>query len=80
MKRKVAILLEEEIIKLAKDRAIQEGRSLSDVIQESIVHYPGNKVLMPKQRKKAYQLFCGRSMRISRQQFKEILEEDSQDR
>jgi hypothetical protein len=77
MKRKVAILLEEEIIKLAKDRAIEEGRSLSEVIQESIVHCSANKVSDPRQRKKADQLFCERSMRISKQQFKEILEEDS---
>jgi hypothetical protein len=80
MKRKVSPLLDEGIIRLAKHRAIQEGRLLSDVIQESIVHYLRNKVSDPKKREKAYQFFCERPMRINRQQVKEILEEDSQDR
>jgi hypothetical protein len=77
MKRKVGTLLGEEVLKLAKHRALEEGRSLSDVIQESIVHYLSNKVPDPRKREKAYQLFCERPMRISKQQLKEILEEDS---
>ena len=76
MKRKVGTLLEEEVFKLAKHRALEEGRRLSDVIQESIVHYLSNKVPDPKKRERAYHIFCERPMRISKQQFKEILEED----
>jgi hypothetical protein len=76
VERKVGILLEEEVFKLAKRRALEEGRPLSDVIQESIVHYLSNKVPDPKKRERAYQIFCERPMRISKQQFKEILKED----
>ena len=76
MKRKVGILREEGVLKLAKHRALEEGRPLSDVIQESIVHYLSNKVPDSKKRERAYQIFCERPMRISKQQFKEILEED----
>jgi hypothetical protein len=76
MKRKVGTLLGEEVLKLAKHRALEEGRSLSDVIQESIVQYLRNNVPDPNKREKAYHLFCERPMRISKQQFKEILEED----
>jgi hypothetical protein len=76
VKRKVGILLEEGILKLAKHSALEEGRPLSDVIQESIVHYLSNKVPDPKKRERAYQIFCERPMRISKQQFKEILKED----
>ena len=46
------------------------------MIQESIVHYLSNKAPDPKKREKAYQLFCERPIRINKQQFKEILEED----
>ena len=77
MKRKVGTLLEEKDFKLAKHRALEEGRHLSDVIQESIVHYLSNRIPDSKKKERAYQLFCERPMRISRQQFKEILEEDS---
>ena len=76
MKRKVGTLLEEEVFKLAKRRALEEGRPLSDVIQESIVHYLSNRVPDPMKRERAYQIFCERPRRISKQQFKEILEEN----
>ena len=77
MKRKVGTLLEEEVFKLAKHRALEEGRPFSNLIRESIVHSPGNRVPDPERREKACHLFCERPMRISRQQFKKILEEDS---
>jgi hypothetical protein len=80
VKRKVGIVLEEGVLKLAKHRALEEGRPLSDVIQESIVHYLSNKVPDPKKRERAYQIFCHRPMRISKQQFKEIVEENVWDR
>jgi hypothetical protein len=79
VKRKVGILLEEEVLKLAKRRAVEEGRPLSDVIQESIVHYFNNRVSDPKKREGAYHIFCEQPIRISRQQLKEILEENAWD-
>ena len=80
MKRKVGTLLEEEVLKLAKHRALEEGRPLSDVIQESIVHYLSDKLPDPQKSERAYQLFCERPMRLSKEQFNEIIEEDSWDR
>jgi len=80
MKKKIDILLEEEVLELARHRAIEEGRPLSDVIQESIVHYLNNRVSDPKKKERAYQIFCERPMRISKQQFKEIVEQNVWDR
>ena len=79
MKRKVGLLLEEEVFRLAKHRALEEGRPLSDLIQESIGHYLSNRVPDPKKSERAYQIFCERPMRISKQRFKEILSEDTRD-
>jgi hypothetical protein len=79
MKKKVGTLLDEEVIRHAKRRAVEEGRPLSDVIQDALVSYLSDKVPDPKKRENAYQLFCGQPMRISRKQFKEILEEDPWD-
>lgn len=76
MKRKIWILLEEKVVTLAKHRALEEGRSLSDVIQDAIVTYLGNRMPDPQKRERAYQLFCERPMRISQKQFQEILEEE----
>ena len=79
MKKKVGTLLDEEVIRHAKRRAAEEGRPLSDVIQDALVSYLSDKVPDPKKRENAYQLFCGQPMRINRKQFKEILEEDAWD-
>jgi hypothetical protein len=80
MKRKIGTLLEEEVFKRVKHRAFEEGRPLNDVIQESIVHYLSDKLPDPQKRERAYQLFCERPMRLSKEQFNEIIEEDSWDR
>ena len=77
MKKKIEFLLDEKIIRHAKRRAVEEGRPLSDVIQDVLTSYQSGKVPDPKKREKAYQLFCDRPIRISQNQFREILEEDT---
>ena len=79
MKKKVGTLIDEEVIRHAKRRAAEESRPLSDVIQDALVSYLSDKVPDHKKRENAYQLFCGQPMRISRKQFKEILDEDAWD-
>ena len=76
MKKKIGILIEERVMRLAQCRAAEEGRSLSDVIQDALVSYLSDKVPDPKKRENAYQLFCGQPMRMSRRQFKEVLKEE----
>lgn len=77
MKKKIGIVIEEEVIRHAKRRAAEEGRPLSDVIQDALVSYLSDKVPDPKKRENAYQLFCGQPMRISRKQLKKITEADT---
>jgi len=43
-KKRVSILIEEEVIRHAKKRAAQEGRSLSDLTQDALVSYLSEKV------------------------------------
>jgi hypothetical protein len=76
MKKKVGILIEEDVIRDAKRRAAEEGRSLSVVIQKALVSYLNVKVPDLQKRESAYQFFCEQPMRISKSQFKKILGED----
>jgi hypothetical protein len=76
MKRKIGTLIEEEVIKLAKRRAAEENRPLSDVIQDALVSYLSGRAPHPRARDEAFRLFCERPIRVSREQFKEVLEED----
>jgi hypothetical protein len=79
MKRKIGTLIEEEVIKLAKRRAMEEGRPLSDLIQDALISYLNDRLPDPRKREEAYQLFCERPIRISKDQFRGILREDAWD-
>ena len=64
MKVNLGTLIEEEVIGLAKRRAAEEGRSLSDMIQEALIQYLSAGAVNPKERALAYQLFCERPLKL----------------
>ena len=76
MKRKVGTIIEEDVIRLAKRRAVEENRPLSDLIQDALVAYLSNKTPDPRIREAAFRTFCEQPIRLSRDQFEELLEED----
>lgn len=77
MKQKVGTVLEEDVLKRAKLRAAEQGRPLSDVIQDALERYLSEGVAEPARRDAAYQLFCERPMRLAPEQLKAVLEHDS---
>jgi hypothetical protein len=79
MKQKVGTLIEEDIMRLAKRRAAEEGRPLSDLIQEALVQYLSPGVGSAKEREMAFYVFCERSFKLSPEQFRQVLEEDAWD-
>jgi len=79
MKQKVGTLLEEDVLRRAKRRAADEGRPLSDLIQDALERYLSKGMPEPARRDAAYQLFCERPMRIAAEQLKAVLEHDSWD-
>ena len=79
MKRKISTLLEEDVVRCAKQRAAQENRPLNDVIQDALERYLSEGTPEPGRRDAAYQLFCERPMRLAPEQLKALLEHDSWD-
>jgi len=79
MKQKVGTLLEEDVLRRAKRRAADEGRPLSDVIQDALETYLSTRAVEPAKRDAAYQLFCDRPMKLTTAQFRAVLEEDAWD-
>ncbi len=79
MKQKVGTLLEEDVLRRAKRRAVDEGRPLSDVIQDALERYLSMGLAEPAKREAAYALFCERPIKLSPAQFKAVLEHDSWD-
>jgi hypothetical protein len=80
MKQKIGTLIEEDIMKLAKRRAADEGRSLSDLIQDALVNYLNAGAASHKEREIAYHVFCERPLKLVPEQFKQVLDEDMWDR
>jgi hypothetical protein len=79
MKQKIGTILEEEVIRRAKRRALEENRALSDLIQDALVSYLGGKAPAVRDREVAYRLFCERPMKITRRQLSAIMSEDAWD-
>jgi hypothetical protein len=79
MKKKIGTLIEENTMRLAKRKAAEEGRSLSELIQDALVQYLRKETATPKERKMAFHLFCERPMKIPPKQLRYVLEEDMWD-
>jgi hypothetical protein len=76
MKQKIGTQIEKEIMRLAKRKAAEEGRSISDLIQDALVQYLRKDVAAPSERRIAYHLFCERPMKLPQEQLRHVLEED----
>jgi hypothetical protein len=79
MKQKIGTLIEEDIMRLAKRKAAEEGRSLSDLIQDALVQYLSPGAASSKEREIAYQVFCERPLKLLPKQLRQVLEEDAWD-
>jgi hypothetical protein len=79
MKKKVGTLIEEKTMRLAKRKAAEEGRPLSDLIHDALQEYLRKGGATPKERKAALGFFCERPMRIPPEQLRYVLEEDMWD-
>jgi len=74
MKQKIGTLIEEDIMRLAKRKAAEEGRPLSDLIQDALVQYLSPGAASSKERDIAYHVFCERPMKLLAEQFRQVLE------
>lgn len=79
MKRRVGMLINEELYRRAKRRAADEGRPLCDLIQEAIESYISSRALEPATRDVAYRLFCEHPMKLTTAQFRAVLAADMWD-
>ena len=79
MKQKVGTLLEQDVLRRAKRRATDEGRPLSDLIQDALERYLSKGMPEPARRDAAYQLFCERPMRLAPEPLRAVLGHDRWD-
>lgn len=75
-KEKLGTILDTEIVRMIKERALKEGRSISDIIQEAVLNYNTLEQTTTAFRVKAAKRFCSSPMKISRNDLDELLNED----
>ena len=76
MKQKITIIMDKEVLRLARETAAKEHRTLSELIEEALVKCFPAETTTSHARQMAYQLFCQRPMKLTRKQFRLILNED----
>lgn len=79
MKQKIGTVIEADLLRRAKRQATDEGRALSALIQDAVDNYLSSDRSAPEQREAAYNLFCEQPMRITAEQFREVLQADAWD-
>ncbi len=77
MKEKIGMLIEKRSLRLARQKAAEERRPLSDLIQDALEQYLSQGAASPKERKMAFHLFCERPMKIPQKRLRYLLAEDS---
>lgn len=76
MKKKLGTLVEEKVMRLAKRRAAEEERPLNELIEDALVRYLSEHAPSPKEREMAYHTFCRSPLKLTTEQFQQVLEED----
>lgn len=79
MKQKLGTVIESDILRRAKRQVADEDRPLSDPIQDALDRYLMAETPTPDRRDAAYSLFCEQPMRITPEQFRDVLQADSWD-
>ncbi|MBI2417019.1 MAG: hypothetical protein HYV28_03815 [Ignavibacteriales bacterium] len=75
-KEKLGTILDTEIVRMIKERALKEGRSISDIIQEAVLNCNILDQTTSAIRVQAAKRYCSSPMKISRNDLDELLNED----
>lgn len=76
---KIGTILDADVVRQLKERALCEGKTISDVVQEAVISYNRIETAKIEQRKEAAKRLCSSPFNISTEQLKSDLEEDYYD-
>jgi len=79
-KRKISAILDESVIRIIKERALREGKTMSNIIQEAVVEYAAKGDTTIKETgEAARRLFSGKPFNVSFEETQELMEWDMYD-
>ncbi|GAB1350186.1 hypothetical protein MASR1M107_24010 [Ignavibacteriales bacterium] len=76
---KVGTILDEEVVKILKERAYREGKTISDVVQEAVISYNRTEPVRAKLRAEAAKRLISSPFGVSIEQLNQDIEEDYYD-
>lgn len=74
-KEKIGTMIDEEIMRLARRRAVEQGKSISEVIQDALAAYLAVGSEDRREREAALSKFCGRPLQAEPAWLREEVEE-----
>ncbi len=75
-KEKLGTILDKNVIRLIKERALKENKTISEVIQDSVLNYNEAENFSAGIRKQALNRFCSKPFDLKKADIDEILNED----
>ncbi|MCK9282076.1 MAG: hypothetical protein M0P71_15750 [Melioribacteraceae bacterium] len=76
---KIGTVIDSDLLRKVKERAVREGRTISDIIHDALVQYDENDQQSLELRMAAFKRFCSRPSTLSLSEINEILDEDIYD-
>ncbi len=76
---KVGTILDEDVVKILKDRAYREGKTISDVVQEAVISYNRIEPVRTKLRVEAAKRLLTAPFAVSLEQLNQDIDEDYYD-
>lgn len=76
---KVGTILDEYVVKILKDRASREGKTISDVVQEAVISYNRTEHVKAELRTEAAKRLLTSPFTVSPEQLNQDIEEDYYD-
>jgi len=78
-RQKISMLLDESVIRIIKERALREGKTMSDIIGEAVDKYAARDEDKISKQVEAVKRLFAKPGRLSRKEIDEILNEDYYD-
>lgn len=75
-KEKLGTVLDAELVKMLKETALREGRTISDVLADAIVYYNSKHLSNKSSRLKALEEFCSTPFDINAKELQELIDVD----
>ncbi len=76
---KVGTILDEEVVKILKERAYREGKTISDVVKEAVISYNRTEPVRANLRAEAAKRLISSPFGVSIEQLNQDIEEDYYD-